>query len=218
MANVVLFFPGLGDTSVNFSGFAKALNLPETLCITLQPPSPLPLPLPSGFHWGDDVVLDQGTESLDPDAGFTKVRKLVNEDVINKVLIEKGGFRDRQIFLFGYGQGGMAALAVAVQRKASLGGVVSIGGSIPSSSMLVNQPKSGTPVLVLSGRSGELFKDGRNGVKKVQGSFEFVEAHQWSKPDDRMPKNREEALPIMQFFARRLRSLKGVPSGSVEIG
>jgi hypothetical protein len=32
-----------------------------------------------------------------------------------------------------------------------------------------------------------------------------------------MPKNREEALPMMHFFARRLRSQKGVPEGSVEL-
>jgi hypothetical protein len=32
-----------------------------------------------------------------------------------------------------------------------------------------------------------------------------------------MPANRDEMLPIMQFFSRRLRSMKGVPAGVVEL-
>ena len=218
VANVIVFLPGLGDTAANFCGFAKALNLPETLCITIQPPSPLPVPLPAGFYWGDDIIFDQGTGSLEADPGFDRAGKLVSENVVDRILIEKCGFDHREILLFGYGQGGMVALAVAARMRSSLGGVISVGGTIPSSSMLVNQPKSTTPILLLGGRLGDLFKDNRNGVRKAQGSFEFVEAHEWSKNDDSMPKNRDEALPMMQFFARRLRSLKGVPSGSVELG
>jgi hypothetical protein len=33
-----------------------------------------------------------------------------------------------------------------------------------------------------------------------------------------MPANREEALPMMSFFARHLRSRQGVPADAVEIG
>jgi hypothetical protein len=32
-----------------------------------------------------------------------------------------------------------------------------------------------------------------------------------------MPRSREEMLPIMRFFARRLRSRGGVPEGAVEV-
>lgn len=46
---------------------------------------------------------------------------------------------------------------------------------------------------------------------------EHVEYHQWKKADDSIPQNREEAMPMMQFFARRLRSQKGVPEGSLEL-
>ncbi len=34
---------------------------------------------------------------------------------------------------------------------------------------------------------------------------------------DSMPRSREEMLPIMRFFARRLRSRGGVPEGAVEV-
>lgn len=85
---------------------------------------------------------------------------------------------------------------------------------MPSSSMLVNGPKDRTPLLLLGGAKGVLSS---NHAKTVKGTFEHVEHHQWKKADDSMPKNREEVLPVMQFFARRLRSRSGVPEGSVEL-
>jgi predicted esterase len=213
--NTVLFLPGLGDTSQNFSSFARALNLPETLCVTLQGPTPLPLPLPEGFHWDDDLLVDQGSGDLDPDAGFSKSTQLLKDEVIEKVLISKCGFKATEILLFGFGQGGMAALATARAFKGELGGVISIGGRIPSSFMLVNGPKIKTPVLLLGGSKGSMAS--ADVVKSTKETFEHVEYHQWKKADDSMPQNRDEALPMMQFFARRLRSQKGVPEGSVEL-
>lgn len=213
--NVVLFLCGLGDTSENFSSFARALNLPETLCITLQGPTPLPLPLPEGFHWGDDLLVDQSSGELDPDAGFSKSTQLLTEEVIEGGLISKCGFQPREILLFGFGQGGMTALATAKEFHGELGGVISMGGRIPSSCMLVNGPKKTTPVLLLGGSKGSLASG--DAVKSTKGTFEHVEHHQWKKPDDSMPQNREEALPMMRFFARRLRSQKGVPEGSMEL-
>jgi predicted esterase len=213
--NAVLFLPGLGDTSQNFSSFARALNLPETLCITLQGPTPLPLPLLEGFHWGDDLLVDQSSGDLDPDAGFSKSTQLTTQEVIEDVLLSKCGFKPREIMLFGFGQGGMATLAIAKACKGELAGVISVGGRIPSSSMLVNGPKIKTPVLLLGGSKGSIASEGA--VKSTKETFEHVEHHRWKKADDSMPKNREEALPMMHFFARRLRSQKGVPEGSVEL-
>jgi predicted esterase len=215
-ANTVLFLPGLGDTSQNFSSFARALNLPDTLCVTLQGPTPLPLPLLEGFHWGDDLLVDQSSGNLDPDAGFGKSTQLLKEEVIEKVLIAKCGFKAREILLFGFGQGGMAALATARAFTGELGAVISIGGRIPSSSMLVNGPTIKTPVLLLGGSKGVMASG--DVVKSTKDTVEHVEYHQWEKAGDSMPQNREEALPMMQFFARRLRSQKGVPEGSVELG
>ena len=147
--NAVLFFPGLGDTSQNFSSLARALNLPETVCITLQGPTPLPTPLPEGFHWGDDLIVDHGSGDLEPDAGFSKSAEIVAQGVIEKVLISRCGFQRREITLFGFGQGGMAALAIAKTYEGDLAGVVSIGGRLPFSSMLVNGSRIKTPVLLL---------------------------------------------------------------------
>jgi hypothetical protein len=53
---------------------------------------------------------------------------------------------------------------------------------------------------------------------KLKHVFEFVEIKRYRKPGDSMPANRDEMMPIMQFFSRRLKSTKGIPEGSVEIG
>lgn len=47
--------------------------------------------------------------------------------------------------------------------------------------------------------------------------FQDVEYVKWAKSEDSMPRSREEMLPIMKFFARRLRSRAGVPEGAVEV-
>lgn len=175
--------------------------------------------MPAGHHhWGDDLLIDSNTGDLEHDAGFSKIATLLAEDVIKKILIVNCGFKAREIFILGYGQGGMAALATvrSLGPGIELGGVISIGGPLPASCMLVNGEKARTPMLLLGGAKGLVARS--NGVARTRGAFENVEYVQWKKGDDGMPSNREEALPMMQFFARRLGSRKGVPEGSVEVG
>jgi hypothetical protein len=56
------------------------------------------------------------------------------------------------------------------------------------------------------------------GVDRLKGAFAEVEYVKWEKADDGMMRNREEMLPVMKFFARRLRSRAGVPEGGMEVG
>jgi hypothetical protein len=107
----------------------------------LQGPTCLPLPLPDGFHWGDDLLVDQSSGDIDPDAGFSKSIRLLTDEIIEAGLISKCSFKPREILLFGFGQGGMTALGTTKEFKTELGGAISIGGRIPSSCMLVNRPK-----------------------------------------------------------------------------
>ncbi|MCJ1475776.1 hypothetical protein MMC13_004440 [Lambiella insularis] len=214
--NVLLLLHGLGDSAVAFTHLAKQLALPETACIVLQGPTPLPFDL-GGFHWGDDIVFDQTTGQMDFDTGFVKASKTLS--AVTRILIEECKYQSQEILVFGFGQGGMAALAMMTSGTDELGGIISIGGPLPSSSTSMSDStmKNRTPVLVLGGSSQTLITT--NALTKLRGAFQFVEYKKWpNKVGDGMPRSRDEMLPIMFFFSHRLRSRRGVPEGSIEIG
>ncbi|KAI9930051.1 hypothetical protein ASPWEDRAFT_283810 [Aspergillus wentii DTO 134E9] len=229
--NILILLHGLGDSAAAFTSFARALNLPETLILTLQAPTPLPFDL-GGFHWGDDVSFDSSTGGLDMDAGFTRSVKGLVDEVVRGVLVRKCGWRLREVMMLGFGQGGMAGLVAArelgVQPKVrvegegeedgedtgALSGVISIGAPYPLSGSKMGS-KNRTPVLLVGGRDSSAVPDGA--VSRTKEVFEFVELHRYARKGDGMPRNRDEMMPVMQFFARRLRSRQGVPEGSVEI-
>ena len=108
----------------------------------------------------------------------------------------------------------MAALAVAAAlADRELGGVISLGGVVPRECA---QTEGGTPVLVAGGERGtQVTKTGLERTKRV---FKGVEYVKWSRAGDGMARDRGEMMPVMKFFARRLKSRVGVPEGAVEIG
>ncbi|KAL1974724.1 hypothetical protein VTN31DRAFT_4928 [Thermomyces dupontii] len=244
-SNILLLLHGLGDTAARFASFGRALNLPETVCVTVQAPNALPLGITDGdaFHWGDDLVFDSdgslamdagGTNNNSTDGqrgkGFDKATKLLTRDVILDTLVERCGYRLREIMILGFGQGGMAALVAARELArvtsassagssddGSLAGIVSFGAPYPLSGSVVGMDKNRTPVLLLASRDDGHSAVTDSAVRRTKEVYEFVELHRWSRRGDGMPRNRDEMLPVMQFFARRLRSRQGVPEGSIEL-
>ena len=211
LTNVLILLHGLGDTYTPFTELGKQLSLPETTCLSLQALTPLPFDL-GGYHWGDDVQFNQADGNMEFDAGFEKSTRVLRNDVI-RVLVEECGYQHREILFFGLGQGAMAALAVAASLTQELGGIISIGGQMPS----MDLPTEGahTPILVIGGSSDTLVT--KTGIALLKTAFSHVEYHKWNRSGDGMPRNRDEMLSIMRFFARRLKSRKGAPTGSVEI-
>ncbi|KAJ5181138.1 Phospholipase/carboxylesterase/thioesterase [Penicillium cf. griseofulvum] len=220
--NILLLLHGLGDTAASFTKFAEAIRLPETTIVTVQGTAPLPFDL-GGFHWGDDVSFDSATGALDMDAGLTRSTKTL-VSVVRGTLVQKCGYALREIMVLGFGQGGMAALAVARElgmkgngdsgEVGTLSGVISIGAPYPLSGSRAGD-KNRSPVLLVAGRDSVAVSD--EAVRRTKQVFEFVEVSRYARKGDGMPSSREEMLPVMQFFARRLRSRQGVPEGSVEI-
>lgn len=162
---------------------------------------------------------------MEVDTGFTKSTKMLVEDVIVKGLMENFGYTPREVMLFGFAQGAMVALNAAIELakdaknggSGELGGVVSISGALPLSAPLLELGKKvKTPVLLC--KASERSAVSGSAVARMKDVFEFVEVKEWKRKGDGMMRNRDEMLPIMQFFARRLRSRKGVPEGAVEIG
>lgn len=207
------------------------MNLPETACISIKAPEPLPFEA-SSFHWGGDVIFDNTVGTIDPDGGFTKVVPRLVKEVIEDTLIRKCGYQSRELMLFGFGQGGMVALStagrslvsrigwttltrVSVSMEKELGGVISVGGPLPSEAPASLSPKRKTPVLVCSGNDSPWVTS--SAEDKLKAVFESVQLNRYKRSGDTMPRNRDEMYPIMQFFARRLKSSAGVPQGSVEL-
>ncbi|KNG90497.1 phospholipase/Carboxylesterase superfamily [Aspergillus nomiae NRRL 13137] len=211
--NILLLLHGIGDTSATFSTFGRASTSPKQPCSPSkhQHASPSTCPDSTGV-----------TISLD--------------EVIRGVLVQKCGYKLREIMILGFGQGGMVGLVCArelgVQPRVqdvgdsgandgggiggdiALSGVISIGAPYPISGSVVGE-KNRTPVLLVAGRDSEVVSDGA--VSRTKGVFDFVEVTRYARRGDGMPKSREEMLPVMRFLARRLRSWQGVPEGSVEI-
>jgi len=95
------------------------------------------------------------------------------------------------------------------------GGLISIGGRLPTSSPAERGAKSKTPVLICGGsRSAQVTQ---SALEALRSKFVDLEYVKWSKAEDSMPVNREEMLPIMKFFAKRLLSRACVPEDAVEI-
>ena len=212
--NILILLHGFGDTNKSFTSLAQQLQLPETTCISLQAPNPLGLDLP-GFHWGDDILFDSSTEDMDPDCGFTKASAVIGKTIIQDVLRGKCAYQLDKILILGYGQGASAALAAASSLSISLGGIISIGGPLPVSNP---QPKlsSKSPVLLLGGSSDSIIT--QQALINLRDAFASVEYHKWKRAGDHMPRSTDEMMPIMRFLARKVKSSKGVPAGSVEIG
>ena len=94
--------------------------------------------------------------------------------------------------------------------------MVSIGAGLPGEAPASLDTKCKTPLLVCAGSDQSSVTS--TSEEKLKHVFEFVEIKRYRKPGDSMPSNRDEMMPIMQFFSRRLSSTKGVPEGSVEVG
>lgn len=231
--SILILFHGLGDSEASFARFAKNLNLPGVLAISIRGISPLPpslLGLPDAdagqptnhFHWGDDLTLAPDTGDLDPDPGFSKAEELVLGKLIRETLVSTCGWETNDILLVGFGQGGSLALGLASKLRnperitdvtegdrepgTAFKGAVSIGGPLPMSMVPTSsvRSKARTPVLVCHGRNSESLDD--DALELLKKEFVDVRETKWTKPDDGMPANRQEMLPIMQFFAERLRA------------
>ncbi|TGO22059.1 hypothetical protein BPAE_0184g00110 [Botrytis paeoniae] len=228
--NILILLHGLGDTKNGFTQLAKNLSLPQTASLIPQAPTPIPAlitgsDLPS-FHWARDLEFDSTTGSLDLDADFTLSIILLTSMI--HMLMKSCNYSPRNIFLFGFGQGGMLALSTLAQTTSSLlkdvelGGAISIGGRLPACfsppsnsaiSQKDNKGKVRTPILVAGGnRKSEIT---RTALEKIKTTFAEVEYVKWEREGDGMMRGREEVLPLMRFWGRRLKM--GAPEGMTEV-
>lgn len=232
---ILILFHGLGDSEASFANFARNMNLPGVLAITVRgthslPPALMGAPLDSGpprhFHWGDDLNLAAYMDSLDADPGFNKAFDLVINNLVKETLLGNCGWQLSDILLFGYGQGGSLALGLAstvreepkveeikdekdttlIDTPKTLKGVVSIGGPLPASMIPTLSARPKSTTPVLICHGRSCEAVDAGAIDVLKREFLDVREVQWKKAESSMPSNREEMLPIMQFLAERLRS------------
>ena len=114
--NLLLLLHGLGDNPAVYARFAAQLRLPQTSALALPAPLPLPQGLP-GRMWcesfSEDGSLIDGSSAkidqrrlMDSLANATRVRLLR----LLRLLVDNCGWKMERVFIFGYAQGGSAAL------------------------------------------------------------------------------------------------------------
>jgi len=217
-SNILILLHGLGDSHAPFAALGMNMSLPETTCVAVRAPEPLPF-ANDGFHWGDDLIFDSSTGGLDMESEFTKTHNLLKR-VVDDVLIGNCGWKRRAVFFFGFGQGGLVALDVASRLSAKeadseFGGVVSIGGPLPTSAPSPAQ-KAKTPVILLGAEKNSAINE--SAEARARNVFDSVQVVHWKgRKQDGIMKTPDEVRPIMEFFARRLRSRAGIPAGTVEL-
>ncbi|ESZ98176.1 hypothetical protein SBOR_1445 [Sclerotinia borealis F-4128] len=225
--NILILLHGLGDTKDAFTQLAKNLSLPQTASLIPQAPTPIPALITGSedpsFHWARDLEFDSATGELDLDADLSTSITLLTSVI--EVLIKKCNYPPRNIFIFGFGQGGMLALSTlalpssSIVQNEELGGVISIGGRLPTSffpnsnSGADGKGEVKTPILVAGGNKKTEIT--RTQLDKIKSAFAEVEYVKWDREGDGMMRGREEVLPLMRFWGRRLRM--GVPEGTREV-
>ncbi|RKF80418.1 putative hydrolase C9G1.08c [Golovinomyces cichoracearum] len=227
LTSVLLLLHGLGDTEVPFMKLAQSLSLPATVGIAIRAPSLIP-PLLTGleapaFHWSDDLLFNEHNFNMDSDGGFSRAISSLEEIVLN--LQHRCGFEERDILILGFGQGASVGLGFIAKMEreekpvSGFGGIVAIGGGLPKETLywIPDTPsaKLKTPLLICGGNSKTNVT--QEVISTLKARFADMRYVKWEKKGDEMPKNRQEMLPIMEFFARRIRSRAGVPHDAVEI-
>lgn len=185
---------------------SNTLNTTETIAETVNS-------IPSGVDATDE-------DDEDDDYTSTPTYKLSTErlglEVITEVLIKTCGFRARDIAIVGHDQGGSAALAVAAACwETKFGGVVSIGGPLPSD--FPDGIESRTHVLLLGGKLGDINPtEGARIQKSFSGTTDALESYDLPKEGDDYDDINDAEL--REFLAHQLRREEWTKEAVVTFG
>lgn len=195
--HVVVLLHSVGGSELSLKDLALDLyeEQPETIFVLLRGFEAVPSSK-TGYHWADSAG--------EWDNGYLKASETILTEVIKASLISKCGFPAREILIMGHGQGGMAALAVAaLWDDVELGGVVSIGGPLPSYIRSDSAKHIKTPVLVMGGSLGNL--SSICALDHIKDLFLYVDTCILRGVHDNVPDTEESMKPLLDFLAHRLR-------------
>ncbi|KAI9097151.1 Alpha/Beta hydrolase protein [Phlyctochytrium arcticum] len=218
--NLLVLLHGLGDRPENFINFGVKMQLPQTAILALRGPSPIPFH--DGTGWvpafspnGDDLSYSDASVG----AGLATTRTFI-KDILEKLILESAsnpnGWSPDRIFLFGFSQGGMAAIDQVLFGTSGLGGAISISGW-PSQDLYPKTPETvnkNAKLLITQGLNDDVITQSQwrqraSYLKDLVPSATVTICEILGK-GHAMPQKSDEMRAIMQFFGSNLalRNLK----------
>lgn len=154
-------------------------------------------------------------EDVGSDTGFLRESRTILVDVIKEGLIAKCHFLARNIIVLGHCRGGMAALAAAASwQEIEFGGVISVGGAMPASTLQFSNIKAKTPALILSGALGNV---NESALGQIKEHFTYVEHDIRRISNDDIP-GAENIGILLDFFAHRFRGEEWTKQAVISLG
>ncbi|MET0155496.1 MAG: dienelactone hydrolase family protein [Rickettsiales bacterium] len=149
--SVMIFLHGLGADASDLFGVAQnfAEKLPSTYMFVPNAPFPCAMN-PQGFQWFD--FADRSETALYKEV--KKAASYLNEAI--DYFIKYYKIAPSRIVLFGFSQGAMTALHVALRRDRKLGAVLAYSGALLGDESTSYEYISKTPVCLVHGRADQV--------------------------------------------------------------
>jgi len=149
--SVMIFMHGLGADSGDLFPLAQnfAARLPSTYFFVPDAPFPSASGM-GGFQWFD--FADRSETALYK--GVKKAAEYVNEAI--DYFLKYYAIAPSRIVLFGFSQGAMTALHVALRRDRPLGAVLAYSGALLGDESTIREYISKTPVCLVHGRADQV--------------------------------------------------------------
>lgn len=208
--NCVIMLPEHSEAEGSLNRLALRLQkeLPENVFILLRALQPEISDKNGKRYFYQAEAEDGGFET-----GFLKKSYTILVDVIKNGLIAKCHFSPRKITILGHRKGGTVALAAAASwDEIELGGVISIGGTMPA--FTTSTIKAKTLALVLSGAQGNI---NEAALRRIKEHFTDVEYDIRRPSNDDIPEA-ENIGVLLDFFAHRLRGEEWTKQAIISFG
>ena len=201
--NIIIVLHDQGEDEFSLREFAdEHLRPRDTACLLLRGVSKI-AGKENSYQWESDLDT------------YLKTIRLILEDVISPLLINKCNFPARKIILFGYGEGASAALATFLAwEKVEFGGVISVGGQLPSYFAQLKNFRSKTAILLLGGTLGRTTPMAKS---RIEQSFLHVDSDLIEGKDDALPRGKQ-LKALRDFFSHRLHEEEWIKPAVITFG
>ncbi|KAJ1621061.1 Phospholipase/Carboxylesterase-domain-containing protein [Pavlovales sp. CCMP2436] len=216
-SNLLVLLHGLGDTAANFAAFGRRLKLPQTSVLSVTAPMRLPFEdMGSGWYLAfeqDGSLISEPMKAGDQRRceGLRCSSEALS--ALLRALVQKCNWREHELFILGFSQGGTVAVDAATHAEIPLGGVVGV-----SCACVLPEDMEGehlvlqSPLITLHGTCDDSVPIALSRATRLQLRERLAQSatkHEFVELDGgkhSTPQNAEQTRPLMEFFSRHLRS------------